>query len=111
MAASELPRILVVDDESEHLVILRKILEEEEYAVQTCSSGSAALQKLREGSYDAILCDMWMPGITGIGLFHLIQKEFPQYEHRFIFITADRATETTRTFIQGRNLPYVIKPF
>ncbi|OFW10542.1 MAG: hypothetical protein A3G20_05620 [Acidobacteria bacterium RIFCSPLOWO2_12_FULL_59_11] len=111
MEGRKLPKILVVDDEDAHLAILRKILEEENYAVQTCSSGSEALRRLRENICDAILCDMWMPGITGLGLYQLVKEELPQYEHRFIFITSDIATEMTWGFIKTRNLPYVIKPF
>lgn len=111
MADRERPKILVVDDEDAHLAILRKILEGEAYTAQVCSSGSEALHRLRENSYDAILCDMWMPGITGLGLYQLVKEEFPQYERRFIFITADIASDMTWRFIRTRNLPYVIKPF
>ncbi|MBI3896088.1 MAG: response regulator [Acidobacteria bacterium] len=111
MTVRQLPKILVVDDEDEHLAIRRKILEEVSYGVETCSSGHEALSKLRGNHYDAILCDMWMPGITGIGFYQLVKEEFPQYERRFIFITTDIASEMIWEFIRTRNLPYVIKPF
>ncbi|MBI3896593.1 MAG: response regulator [Acidobacteria bacterium] len=111
MAIKKLPKILVVDDEDEHLAILRKILEEAGYGVETCSSGHEALSKLRRNHYDAILCDMWMPGITGMGLYQMMKEEFPLYERQFVFITADVASEMTWEFIRTRNLPYVIKPF
>ena len=53
MTVREPLQILVVDDEDSHLAIIRKILEEEKYKVQTCSSSHQALGRLRENRYDA----------------------------------------------------------
>lgn len=107
----KLPRILIVDDEDAHLAILQKILEEADYGVETCSSGLEVLSRLRANRYDAVLCDIWMPGITGLGLYQLVKEEFPQYNRRFIFITADVASEMTWAVIRDKNLPCVKKPF
>ena len=62
---SDVARILIIDDEDLTLSILRKMLEADGYEVDSCSSGSEALACLLHSSYDAILCDMWMSGMSG----------------------------------------------
>jgi len=58
--------ILVIDDEEEILKTLSGILEDEGYEVITASSGEQALVSVREFSPEAVLLDVWMPGMDGI---------------------------------------------
>lgn len=62
-------RILVVDDDLELAESLREILLEEGYAVDLEPDGLAALERLRRWPEpDAILIDLSMPGLGGLGL-------------------------------------------
>ena len=106
----EAARILVIDDDDLTLTILRKMLEAEGYEVEVCSSGSEALAQLLHCSYDAILCDMWMAGMSGKDFYLQLKQGFPEYQRRVVFITGDIASEATWEFIDERHLPYVIKP-
>jgi two-component sensor histidine kinase len=57
--------ILVADDEPSILSLLYDTLKEKGYAVETAPSGNAALRKLKTRSFDLILTDVKMPGLSG----------------------------------------------
>ncbi|MEJ2218480.1 MAG: response regulator [Gemmatimonadota bacterium] len=59
--------VLLVDDEEEFIAALAARLEMRELAVDTAATGYAALAKARQRTYDAILLDMAMPGLDGLG--------------------------------------------
>ncbi|HWP85891.1 MAG TPA: response regulator, partial [Terriglobia bacterium] len=106
----EAARILVVDDDELTLTVLRKMLEADGYEVDTCSTASEALARCLHASYDLILCDMWMSGLSGKDFYLKIKQGFPEYQRRIVFITGDIASEATWGFIDERRLPYVLKP-
>ncbi len=59
--------VLVVDDEPIIRSFLRLVLEDEGYTVETATDGCDALTKARNGSPDAILLDVLMPVLDGLG--------------------------------------------
>src|SRR5262245_31209974 len=59
-------RILVVDDEPGVRTALEGILRDEGFDVATASSGEEGLERLSEREADAVLLDVWLPGIDGI---------------------------------------------
>jgi len=63
-----LPHILVVDDEPDIRILVKEILEDEEYTVVAAEDGAAARKALRDRRPDLILLDIWMPDIDGISL-------------------------------------------
>ncbi|MBI4460159.1 MAG: response regulator [Acidobacteria bacterium] len=109
--SGRLPTILAVDDEEATLTVVRKLLEAENCKVEVSHSAREALEKLRQTSFDAVLCDMWMPGMSGREFYQQVMKDFPHYEGHFVFMTADAASEATWGFIDEKDLPYVMKPF
>jgi len=59
-------KILVVDDEKNIQVSLASILEDEGYNTFFASSGEEALEKIENIQPDAVLLDIWLPGIDGL---------------------------------------------
>jgi two-component system nitrogen regulation response regulator NtrX len=59
-------RILVVDDEPGVRVALERILSDEGYAVTSVETAEAALEALDDHAFDAILLDVWLPGMDGL---------------------------------------------
>src|SRR5436190_24051106 len=59
-------RILVVDDESTIRLVLAKYLRTRGFEVATAESGDAALEALAESKFDLMLCDVRMPGLSGV---------------------------------------------
>ena len=59
-------KILIVDDERAIRNSLKEILEMENYQVDTAENGADACAKAEKEKYDAIFCDIKMPGMDGV---------------------------------------------
>jgi two-component system, NtrC family, nitrogen regulation response regulator NtrX len=59
-------RILVIDDERSIRNTLKDILEYEKYEVELAEDGPKGLDKIKNGEFDIVLCDIKMPGMDGI---------------------------------------------
>jgi len=104
-------RILVVDDEPTILTFLKKVLGGEGYDVETAGSGEEALKRIGSEEYGLILCDVKLPGLSGIEIYEQIGKVVPSLQKRVIFITGDVISADTREFLKETRVPYVTKPF
>src|SRR5712691_7815538 len=69
-------RILLVDDEDNQRVPLRRILEGWGYLVEDCASVSAALARIGEFQPSIVISDLVMPGGSGIDLIRKIPDDF-----------------------------------
>jgi CheY-like chemotaxis protein len=68
--------ILVVDDDSVILELLIAVLEDEsDHTVVAASNGSEALDRLREGHVDAVVCDVNMPIMDGIEFVRTVRAD------------------------------------
>lgn len=68
-------RILIVDDEETIRLALRKFLRSRGYEVEIAGSGDQALQLLSKDSFALMLCDVRMPGMTGVQIVPLARKK------------------------------------
>lgn len=59
-------KILVVDDELGVRNTLTSILEDEGYSADSVETGEACLESIKGTNYQAILLDIWLPGMDGI---------------------------------------------
>ncbi len=66
--------ILLVDDSTTLLLSMKAILEKSGYAVETVTSGDAALIKLASFKPDILITDLNMPGMDGITLVKEVRK-------------------------------------
>jgi CheY-like chemotaxis protein len=82
-------RILIVDDEPEIVSLLRDILEKAGHQVEHAEHGLEALARVEQSRFDAIFCDLRMPGLDGRGLRRRLMSSHPVYERRMIFVTGD----------------------
>jgi two-component system nitrogen regulation response regulator NtrX len=58
--------ILIVDDEAGVRSALSGVLRDEGYAVDAVESGEACLDRVARAAYDAIVLDIWLPGMDGL---------------------------------------------
>lgn len=72
----ESARILVVDDSLSIVNSLSKILEISGYQTEVAYNGSDALRKIQSDNYDLIICDIEMPGITGLDFLERVRNEY-----------------------------------
>jgi CheY-like chemotaxis protein len=104
-------RVLVVDDEPGICTTLRMLLSES-CDVFTATSAAAALKLLEQGPpFDFILCDLVMPGTTGIDLHAQVTARFPDQADRVIFMTGGAFSTEARAFLESTSRPVLKKPF
>jgi len=70
--------ILVIDDEKNITGLLKDILEDEGYSVDTAYTLKEAKEKLKEKIFDIVLLDVWLPDGEGLELIPVIKKSSPQ---------------------------------
>ena len=66
-------KILVVDDEQSIRRTLREILEFEKYKVDEAADGLDCLTRLKQNTYDVVICDIKMPKMDGMDALERIQ--------------------------------------
>ncbi len=99
MAPPRRGRILVVDDEPALGVALRRLLLAD-HDVEVVTSAAAASQRVASGEhYDVILCDLLMPGMSGMELHAELVKEMPDLAGRMVFLTGAVSTPRARGFL------------
>lgn len=70
-------RILVVDDEPDVRMYVERALEADGHDVFSAFDGFAAMNMLRDKSFDLLLTDIAMPGMDGITLSLQAERDFP----------------------------------
>ena len=68
-----MPKILVVDDEPDILLMLRMALEDEGYEVVMASDGEMALGRIDEHGPDLVVLDLMMPVLDGFGVLERLK--------------------------------------
>ena len=71
-------RVLIIDDEASIRTTLSGALSDESYEVMTAGSGEEGLGLLANNNYDAVLLDVWMPGIDGLETLKRIKAGNPE---------------------------------
>jgi nitrogen-specific signal transduction histidine kinase/CheY-like chemotaxis protein len=104
-------RVLLVDDDPSVLSALGRLVSLH-HEVVTVGGGVGALDLLRSGArFDAILCDLMMPDLTGMGLHEALVRERPDVVERMVFITAGAFTPEARSFLDRVPNERLFKPF
>lgn len=80
-------KILVVDDKSVNVNLLKAVLENEG-EVYTAVNGLEALEKVEENFFSAIVTDVEMPVMDGVEFYCKAVERFPKIGRRFVFFTA-----------------------
>ena len=102
--------ILVVDDEEQVRRMLNRILSRiDEYIFTLAADGAEARQCLAKQPYDIALCDVNMPGESGIDLARHIASEYE--DTAVIILTAVDDPKTADAAIEAGTYGYIIKPF
>lgn len=102
------PAILVVDDKSNMLRLMTKVLRDVA-RVHTADSGTAALAMLDAEPVDVVLCDLKMPDLSGLDVLTASKARQPQA--RFILMTAYATVETAVAALKEGAFDYLTKPF
>ncbi len=100
--------VLIVDDEEIIRESLSFILNKEGYHVAEAPNGRAAVEVLKEQSFDLVLTDLEMPEMKGIELLGHISRTSP--ETMVVIITAYGSIDTAIAALRQGAVDYILKP-
>jgi DNA-binding NtrC family response regulator len=103
------PRVLVVDNDTEMLALLRRHLEAEGMAVVMSGGGKEAIRSLEDQDFDVILTDIVMDEVGGLEVLAAVQRAHSPT--RVILMTAFGSLETAIDAIRQGAYDYLTKPF
>jgi DNA-binding NtrC family response regulator len=101
-------RVLVVDDEAGIREFLTEALTDDDHDVAAASSGEAAWDKLERESFEVVLTDLKMPGISGLELLKRVRERQPEVE--VIMLTAHGAVDSAVEAMRLGAFDYLQKP-
>ena len=102
-------RILLVDDNEDHLDSTKDVLEDEGFDVTTASSGEEAVRKVETQNFDVVLMDIKMPGMNGVESLIEMKKRSPGI--RVIMCTAYIVDDLIRQALEEGAYAVLNKPF
>ncbi|HXG65328.1 MAG TPA: HD domain-containing phosphohydrolase [Blastocatellia bacterium] len=102
------PRILIIDDEPNVLSVLYSLLSEQ-YECKTATNAREALEHLREHSFDLVLSDIMMPGMSGLELLEEIMRL--SRDTIVIMISGNLNIQNAIDAMRRGAFDYVTKPF
>ncbi len=111
-------RVLVIDDEMAIRVALRRCFARMGWSVDEAANGESAWalialdQEQPEAErYAMLVCDLRMPGLSGIELYERLRERFPEVLTRLVISTGDIVSQEAAEFVQRAGCDVLQKPF
>ena len=101
-------RILIVDDEEIARITLGDILRLEGHTVRAVGSGVDAVTVLQQDSFDVMVLDLRMPGMSGLDVLRVVVDRLPDLQ--VIVLTAHGSMDTAIQALRFRVHDYMLKP-
>ena len=104
-------RILIADDQSSNLLVMRRLLEKAGHRPQLVDDGNDVLSALEAQRFDAVITDLHMPGVSGIEIMK--QTRFMEAGRKrtpFIVLTADATLEARVESERAGAYAFLTKP-
>lgn len=105
------PLILVVDHEPAVRTTIGRLLERAGYRARTAATGDEALALVRREHFDAVVCDVYLTGLSGARLCEEIWLAAPELAGRLIVASGDLTSDDMDALVSRTGLPSVRKPF
>jgi len=102
-------RLLIIDDEENMRHMLSSMLKKSGYRVSTASNGSQALDMVDQTLYDFILCDLKMPGMSGMEFFEAARDKL--WASTVIMMSAYASIDTAVEAMKKGAYDFISKPF
>ncbi|HEX9043924.1 MAG TPA: response regulator transcription factor [Candidatus Limnocylindrales bacterium] len=108
VGSGEAPRILLVDDDPNLLVVLADQLAEDGFVVTTARDGNEALRRLERGWPDLLIIDLMMPWLDGLALAREVKE---RADLPIIVLSAIDAGDSKADLLDEVAEDYVTKPY
>jgi two-component system phosphate regulon response regulator PhoB len=103
------PRILLVDDDMEVRDVVSAMLEAVGFVVTSACTGEEGLKKLEGESFDLVVLDWTLPGMSGLELCRAVRTRWVKLP--VLFLTANATSADVVDAFAGGADDYVVKPF
>jgi CheY-like chemotaxis protein len=103
--------VLIVDDDKRVALSLALLLRGDHDVEASIDPRAVATRVLAGERFDVIVCDLSMPGMTGMELYALIAEKAPEQAERFVFVTGGALTAAADSFINGVGNTVLEKPY
>lgn len=108
MLNRSLPRVLVVDDERAVRGFIQTAIKPTAAHVAEAADAGRALEMIESGDFDIIVCDVWMPGATGLDLLYMAQQT--RWDVGFVLVTGEIQAETVISALRMQASDFLLKP-
>jgi CheY-like chemotaxis protein len=100
---------MIVEDEAPIRKLVARLLTRQGFEVLEADSAEAALQMSDVTGLSLVLCDVRLPGMSGMDLYRALCTRHPELQNAIVFITGDRAAVDIDSALQ--HVPVLSKPF
>jgi two-component system OmpR family response regulator len=104
-----MPSVLVIDDEPRIAEFVARALEENGLTVARATDGSAGLAAVAASSFDLVVLDLLMPGLSGQGVLRNLRHHHPN--QRVLVLSALSDVESKVRCLELGAADYLVKPF
>ncbi len=106
-------KVLIVDDQEDNLVLLRKLLEREGYRdILALQSGAQVWEAVQDFGPDIVLLDLFMPQVDGFEVLRTLRARLPQDQFLPVLVlTADGRPESRQRALALGAKDFLTKPF
>ena len=102
--------VLIVDDDEGIRRAHSKLLERAGFKVSSVDNAMAAFEALQTIQFGVILCDIQMPGLSGMSFFEQLEEQQPQMASRVVFLSGFVDQHDTHEFLVRTGQPFLAKP-
>jgi signal transduction histidine kinase len=110
MTDTEMPRLLIVDDQPANRTLMERVLSAC-YRLTSVDNGSLALDMLVQAPFDLVLLDIMMPGMNGLEVLQVIRSKEDTADLPVILVSALSEKEKVIQGLRMRANDYLTKPF
>jgi CheY-like chemotaxis protein len=105
------PVILVIDDEPIIRKMVSRLLDRAGYQPRAVATPGEALELVRAEHFDAVICDLHLAGLSGVGLCEQIWLLAPELAGRIIVSSGDLTGDGVDHLVARAGVPPMPKPF
>jgi signal transduction histidine kinase/CheY-like chemotaxis protein len=103
--------ILIVEDEAQLASAMAEAFTDAGFLVDRAGDGEEALERVQEGQYDLIVCDLKMPRMDGMQFYGILTEQVPAMAERVLFVTGDVIGTDAERFLSETGCRWLAKPF